>query len=107
MNLVMWAAAVVALLGVLIFVPELGHFLGQSTLEPPTIGTVLSGLPAANSGLMPGDKVEAIDGRHIRYWEELEQIVSDSLGKTLRFEIRRGQSVEERDVTPVELVRRG
>jgi regulator of sigma E protease len=83
------------------------HYMGQSTLLPPTVGTVLSGLPAANAGLMPGDRVEAIEGRRIRYWEELEEVVSGSLGRTLRFEIRRGQTVEERDVTPVELMRRG
>jgi regulator of sigma E protease len=81
--------------------------MGQSTLLPPTVGTVLSGLPAANAGLLPGDRVEAIDGRRIRYWEDLERIVSNSAGKTLRFEIRRGQGIEERDVRPVELERRG
>src|SRR3954467_13372837 len=61
------------------------HYMGQSTLPPPTVGTVLSGLPAANAGLMPGDRVEAIDGRRIRYWEELEESVSSGLGRTLRF----------------------
>lgn len=83
------------------------HYMGQRTLLPPTIGTVLSGLPAAEAGLLPGDRVQAIDGRPIRYWEDLEKTVAASPRKTLRFEIRRGQSLEERDVTPVELERRG
>jgi regulator of sigma E protease len=52
------------------------HFMGQRTLLPPTIGTVLSGLPAANAGLLPGDRVEAIDGSIIHYWEDLEKIVA-------------------------------
>jgi regulator of sigma E protease len=83
------------------------HYAGQRTLLPPTIGTVLPNLPAASAGLMPGDKVESVDGRRVRYWEELERIISDSAGKTMRFSIRRGPDAEERDVTPIEIVRSG
>src|SRR6185503_14032929 len=42
-----------------------------------------------------------------RYWEELERVISNSAGKTLRFAIRRGPDAEERDVTPVDLERLG
>jgi regulator of sigma E protease len=83
------------------------HYFGQHTLLPPTIGTVLSGLPAAEAGLLPGDRVETIDGRPIRYWEELEKIVAASPGRTLRLGIRRGDDAEERDVTPLRLERPG
>src|SRR5450755_1197715 len=41
------------------------HYAGQRTL-PPTIGTVLPDLPAAQAGLLPGDKVETVDGQVIR-----------------------------------------
>ncbi len=83
------------------------HFIGQRTLLPATVGTVLAGLPAAQAGLVPGDRVEAIDGTAIRYWEDLEKTVAASPGRTLRFQIRRGDSVEERDITAGELTRRG
>jgi len=83
------------------------HFAGQRTMLPPTIGTVLPDLPAANAGLLPGDRVESVDGRPIRYWEELEHIVSTSAGRTLRFAIRRGPDAEERDVTPIQTERSG
>ncbi|HXU03391.1 MAG TPA: RIP metalloprotease RseP [Polyangia bacterium] len=83
------------------------HFAGQRTMLPPTIGTVVPDLPAANAGLLPGDRVESVDGKHMRYWEELEHTVSVSAGKTLRFAIRRGSDAEERDVTPVEIERSG
>jgi len=43
------------------------HYAGQRTLLPPTIGSVLPNLPAAEAGLMPGDKVETVDGKTIRY----------------------------------------
>ena len=83
------------------------HFAGQRTMLPPTIGTVLPDLPAANAGLLAGDRVESVDGQPVRYWEELEQTISASAGKTLRFAIRRGPDAEERDVTPIEIDRSG
>ncbi len=83
------------------------HYIGQRTLLPPTIGTVLSGLPAANAGIVPGDRVETVDGHAIRYWEQLEETIAASPDKTLRFGIRRGLEAEERDVLPLRLERSG
>lgn len=83
------------------------HYTGQRTLLPPIIGSVLPNLPAAEAGLMPGDRVETVDGKQIRYWEDLERVIADSLGHTLRFGIRRGSDAEERDVTPVQIERSG
>jgi regulator of sigma E protease len=83
------------------------HYAGHRTLLPPTLGTVLVSYPAATAGLLPGDRVEAIDGKRIRYWEELEDVVAKDPLRTLRFEIRRGTEVEERDVSPVWVERPG
>jgi regulator of sigma E protease len=83
------------------------HYAGHRTLLPPTIGTVLPNLPAAQAGLLPGDKVETVDGKKVRYWEELEREIASSVGKVVRFGIRRGSDPEERDVTPVRVERIG
>lgn len=83
------------------------HYLGHETLLSATIGTVISGLPADKAGLLPGDRVEAVDGTTVRYWEELEEIIAESPGKIMRFAIRRGSSAEERDVVVATDVRRG
>jgi regulator of sigma E protease len=83
------------------------HYVGHETLLSPTIGTVVAGLPADKAGLLPGDRVETVDGKAVRYWEELEEIIADSPGKTMRFGIRRGSAAEERDVTAATDVRRG
>lgn len=83
------------------------HYVGQKTLLSPTIGTVIAGLPADKAGLLPGDRVDTVDGKEIDYWEELEQVIADSPGRTMRFGIRRGNEAEERDVTVAVNVRRG
>ena len=83
------------------------HYVGQKTLLSPTIGTVISGLPADKAGLLPGDRVETVDGKGVHYWEELEELIADSPGKTMRFGIRRGNVAEERDVTAAVNVRKG
>jgi regulator of sigma E protease len=83
------------------------HYAGHRTLLPPTLGTVLPSYPAAAAGLLPGDRVEAIDGKRIRYWEELEDAIASDPGRMQRFEIRRGTDVEERDVVPVRVERPG
>lgn len=83
------------------------HYAGQRTLLPPTLGTVLPDYPAAAAGLVPGDTVEAIDGKRIRYWEELEDEIANGPARPRRFEIRRGTDLEERDVTPVHIERPG
>ncbi|HET6281286.1 MAG TPA: RIP metalloprotease RseP, partial [Polyangia bacterium] len=83
------------------------HYAGQRTLLPPTIGTVLPNLPAAQAGLLPGDKVETVDGKRVYYWEEVDRAIADSLGRLVRFGIRRGSEAEERDVTPIRVERIG
>jgi regulator of sigma E protease len=83
------------------------HYVGHETLLSPTIGTVIAGLPADKAGLLPGDRVETVDGETVRYWEELEEIIAESPGKIMRFGILRGNAAEERDVTIATNVRRG
>ena len=83
------------------------HYAGHRTLLPPTLGTVLPDYPAAAAGLLPGDRVEAIDGHRVRYWEDLEDAVAHDHLRTRRFEIRRGADLEERDVTPAQVERPG
>jgi regulator of sigma E protease len=56
------------------------------------IGSVFSGMPAAEADLRPGDRVVAVDGDPVRYWEELNQRVLLSPGRELKLTIERAGS---------------
>lgn len=76
--------------------------LMQQTLTPAVIGNTFAGQPAAEAGLLPGDKIVAIDGARIRYWNELQRYVTDKPGEALKFSIERDGKVFQRYITPKE-----
>src|SRR4051812_49894042 len=41
------------------------HYAGQRPMLPPTVGTVLPDLPAANAGPLPGDRIESGDRQRV------------------------------------------
>jgi len=62
----------------------------------PVVGTVERGSPAAQAGLLPGDRILAIDHKPVAWWEDVEEALR----------ARPAQSVEvafERDGEPHEL----
>ena len=50
---------------------------------PPVIGRVTEDSPAAVAGLRTGDRVVAVDGRPVAYWEDLERALASSTGQPL------------------------
>jgi regulator of sigma E protease len=77
-------------------------FAGHTVLPAAVIGDVLDGGAAARAGLEPGDRVIEIDGRAVRYWEEIETSVRSSAGKELHLRVSRNGKVFERYLTPIE-----
>jgi regulator of sigma E protease len=77
-------------------------FAGHTVLPAAVIGDVLDGGVAARAGLEPGDRVMEIDGRAVRYFEEIESAVQHSPGKELHLRLSRNGKVFERYVTPIE-----
>jgi regulator of sigma E protease len=77
-------------------------FAGHTSLPAAQIGDVLDGGAAARAGLEPGDKVLEIDGRAVRYWEEIENAVRSSPGKEVHLVIQRNGKRFERYLTPIE-----
>ena len=81
-------------------------YAAQTSLLPSTVGTVFSDQPAAAAGLRPGDRIVSIAGEPVRYWEDLQSIVSERPGEKLRFTIEREGKTFDRFITPREEVSR-
>ncbi len=77
-------------------------FAGHTMLPAAVIGDVLEGGAAARAGIEPGDRVVTINGRGMRYWEDIEQLVQSSPGKELELRVSRNGKEFERYLTPVE-----
>jgi regulator of sigma E protease len=67
---------------------------------PPVLGRVTEGGPAAIAGLRTDDLIETVDGRPIKYWEDLERVLSRADGKPLTLRVRRGGTEQTMTVTP-------
>lgn len=67
---------------------------------PAQIGKVFAGQPAAAAGLLPGDKVVAIEGDSVRYFEQMRRYIAASPNHPLRFTIERDGERFDRLITP-------
>jgi regulator of sigma E protease len=63
------------------------------------VGEVMEGMPAHAAGLRQGDQIVAIDGKTIDRWETMQQIVSQSEGRAMVFEVRRGEETFDAPIT--------
>lgn len=66
------------------------------------VGGVEEGYPAAVAGLMPGDRITAIDGTAVEEWTEMTAIVQQSADKELLLTVDRNGETLEIAVTPTE-----
>ncbi len=67
----------------------------SEVLQPfrvPVVGRVLDGKPAARAGIQPGDTIVAADGRPMRQWQDLLDVLESSAGRPMAIELaRKGQ----------------
>lgn len=75
------------------------YFIGVSTLLP-IVGEVLPDSAASRAALLKGDRIIEIDGKKIRYWEDVTEIIHKSADKTLHLKIQRNKEVISISVTP-------
>jgi regulator of sigma E protease len=67
---------------------------------PPVVGRVVEQAPAAVAGLRAGDRIEAVEGRPVSYWEDVDRAVAASAGRPLRLEIVRDGARQTLTATP-------
>ena len=76
--------------------------LGSSRLLPH-VGKVEPKGPAELAGIKPGDKVVKINGKNIKFWDELAKAISESEGKPVKLTIEREGKLRELTVKPKEI----
>jgi regulator of sigma E protease len=69
-------------------------------VAPAVVGRVMEGGPAAQAGLALGDRIVAVDGRPVEYWEDVLKAVHDLRGETIQFSVQGGQGERKVGVTP-------
>lgn len=69
-------------------------------VAPATVGRLTDGGPAARAGLSVGDRIVAVDGRPVRYWEDILRAVQDLRGETLQFTVKSDGNERNVGVTP-------
>jgi regulator of sigma E protease len=64
------------------------------------IGDLIPGMPAAKIGLLSGDRILAVDGEKVAYWDEMTKKIHGKKNKSLFLQVQRGDQVFEREMTP-------
>jgi len=66
----------------------------QYLFEPPKVGLISPKSPAAEMGLKPGDVIVAVNGKPIKDWRELNNLLEEYAGKEVTFTVlRNGEKI--------------
>ena len=81
-------------------------FIGRP-VAPAEVGRVTEGGPAAQAGLRTGDRIVAVDGKPVQYWEDLARVGQTAGGRPLEVTVQ-GRDAAPRKVvlTPVQAKRK-
>lgn len=75
-------------------------FFNGRPVGDPVISEVHAGTPAATSGILAGDRVVALDGNEITYFNEIPEYVSTRANVPIAIEVERGGQRLTFSVTP-------
>ena len=75
-------------------------------VAPADIGRITEGGPVAQAGLKTGERIVAVDGRPVQYWEDLARVVQSADGRTLSVTVRGADSERTVSLTPAQAKRK-
>ena len=73
---------------------------GSPTLTTE-VGSLLKDYPAEKSGLVVGDKVIKVDGKDVKYWEDMTEIIHKHLEGPIRLTIEKNGRISDVEIQPV------
>jgi regulator of sigma E protease len=68
--------------------------------EPPIVGTVLAGSPAARAGIQPGDRIVSVAGEAVETWERFFIAIAPKASREIAVDIERGGQRSTLELTP-------
>lgn len=75
-------------------------FVGTHQEISNRVGTVEAGLPAAEAGLEPGDRILAVDGEPVRTFRELQTALEPTHGRQVALQVERDDQVLIKRLVP-------
>lgn len=75
-------------------------FVGTHQEISTRVGTVEAGLPAAEAGLHPGDRILAVDGEPVKTFRELQIALEPTHGREVALQVERGDQVLIKRLVP-------
>jgi len=73
---------------------------GSPTLTTE-VGSLLKDYPAEKSGLVVGDKIIKADGKGVKYWEDMTEIIHKHLEGPIRLTVEKNGKISEIDIQPI------
>ncbi len=73
---------------------------GSPTLTTD-VGSLLKGYPAEVQGIIVGDKILAVDGKSVKYWENVTEAIHKHIQGPMKLSIERDGEIFEKEIVPV------
>jgi regulator of sigma E protease len=90
-----------------VFIAAAMFMLIGRPVAPAEVGRVTEGGPAAQAGLRTGDRILAVDGKPVQYWEDLARVVQTAEGRTLDVTLQRPDGARRQvTLTPAQAKRK-
>jgi regulator of sigma E protease len=86
------------ILAIIIF--SIVFMFGNPTMTTE-IGGVLKDYPAQASGIAVGDRIMAVDGKSVRYWEDMTAIIRKRIDGEVRLSVERAGLVKDISIRPI------
>ncbi|WP_152048179.1 RIP metalloprotease RseP [Aureimonas psammosilenae] len=75
-------------------------FFAGRTIGDPVVSQVRAGSPAEAAGILPGDRVVALDGGKVEYFSDILEYVATHPASAIQVSVNRGGQVLDFSVTP-------